>query len=172
VNNNIGKDGFLSPGHNSAYYDPATKKYFLIHHTRFVGRGEEHQVRVREMFVNEDGWLVAAPFRYDGGTVRAFSKKLLAGQWKILEHGRDNNKTVDGHTSKPYTLNADGTISGTGTGTWELGSDSKTVHINIGNVLYKGVFLRSYDEYHAAWVNAFTAMSSQGMAIWGTTSVR
>jgi arabinan endo-1,5-alpha-L-arabinosidase len=169
ANNNIGKDGFLSPGHNSAYYDPATGKYFLIHHTRFVGRGEEHQVRVREMFVNEDGWLVAAPFRYDGGTVRIFPKAILSGTWKILYHGRDNNTTVAEHTSKPYIFNADGSVSGTGTGTWELGEDRKSVHISIDGVLYKGVFLRSYDEYHAQWVNTFTALSPQGIAIWGAS---
>jgi arabinan endo-1,5-alpha-L-arabinosidase len=169
VNSNIGVNGFLSPGHNSAWYDDASGKHFLIHHTRFVGRGETHHVRVREMFVNEDGWLVTAPFRYDGGTVRTFPKAILSGTWKILYHGRDNNTTVAEHTSKPYIFNADGSVSGTGTGTWELGEDRKSVHISIDGVLYKGVFLRSYDEYHAQWVNTFTALSPQGIAIWGAS---
>jgi arabinan endo-1,5-alpha-L-arabinosidase len=165
----IGREGFLSPGHNSAYHDADTGKYFLIHHTRFVNRGEEHQVRVREMFVNEDGWLVAAPFRYDFGAVRAFTAKQLSREWKILSHRQDNNTTVEGHTSQNYVFAEDGAITGTGTGTWELKSDGKTAHITLGDKLYKGVFLRCFDEYHAVWVYAFTAMSEDGIALWGAT---
>jgi len=175
--NNIGRDGFIRPGHNSAYYDSATGKYFLIHHTRFVNRGEGHQVRVREMFVNEDGWLVAAPFRYDDGTVRTFNAKQLSRDWKILSHGRDNDVVLSGnnfsstmvHTSENYVFNQDGTITGAGTGTWELKADKKTAHITLGGKLYKGVFLRCYDEYHSVWVYAFTAMSSDGISLWGAT---
>jgi arabinan endo-1,5-alpha-L-arabinosidase len=165
--NKIGRDGFLSPGHNSAYYDAETGKYFLIHHTRFVGRGNEHQVRVREMFVNEDGWLLAAPFRYDAGVIRTFSAGQLTGVWKMLGHERDINTTV--HTSELYAFNENGSITGEATGTWELGADGKTARITLGGKLYKGVFLRSYDEYHSAWVYAFTALSSDGLALWGAT---
>jgi arabinan endo-1,5-alpha-L-arabinosidase len=189
LNSNLGRDGFLSPGHNSAYYDLATKKYYLIHHTRFVFRGEEHQVRVRELFINEDGWLIASPFRYDAGTIRTFNTRQLSGQWKIINHGRDNNTTA--HPSQLYTFNGNGTITGSGNGTlttenccpadslefhgggtgtsWELKSDGKTAHIRLDGKLYKGVFLRCYDEYHAVWVYAFTAMSEDGIALWGAT---
>ena len=34
--------GYVSPGHNSAYFDPVTGKHLLFFHTRFVGRGEQH----------------------------------------------------------------------------------------------------------------------------------
>ena len=167
VANRIGKDGFLSPGHNSAYYDAETGKYFLIHHTRFVGQGEGHAVRVREMFVNEDGWLVASPFRYDAGTIRTFNAKQLAGTWKMLNHEQDINTTP--HISESYVFNENGSITGAATGTWALGADGKTAHITLGGKLYKGVFLRSYDEYHSAWVYSFTALSSDGIALWGAT---
>jgi arabinan endo-1,5-alpha-L-arabinosidase len=58
--------GYRSPGHNSAYFDPHTGQYFLVFHTRFAGRGEEHHVRVHQLYLNEDDWLVAAPHRYAG----------------------------------------------------------------------------------------------------------
>jgi arabinan endo-1,5-alpha-L-arabinosidase len=167
LNNHTGKDGFLSPGHNSAYYDPETMKYYLIYHTRFVYRGEEHQVRVREMFVNEDGWLIASPFRYDAGTMRTFNAKQLSGKWKIINHGTDNNTSA--HESQSYTFNKNGTITGSGKGKWELKPDEKTAHIMLDGKLYKGLFLRCYDEYHSMWVYAFTAMSEDGIALWGTT---
>ena len=50
--------GYLSPGHNSAYYDRITRRHFLVFHTRFAGRGEAHQVRVHQLFMNAEGWLV------------------------------------------------------------------------------------------------------------------
>ena len=56
--------GYVSPGHNSAYFDAATGKYFIIFHTRFPGRGEQHELRVHELLFNEDGWPVMAPLRY------------------------------------------------------------------------------------------------------------
>jgi arabinan endo-1,5-alpha-L-arabinosidase len=166
----IGKDGFLSPGHNSAYYDPDTKRYFIFHHTRFVGRDEdEHQVRVREMFLNEGGWLITAPFRYDGGTVRNFNTKQLEGIWKILSHEQDDNRETAFHKSQIYTFLSNGTITGPQTGTWELKPDGKTACITLGGKLYKGVFLRCYDEYHSVWVYAFTALSNNGITLWGVT---
>ncbi len=163
----FGRDGFLSTGHNSALYDAETGKYFLVHHTRTVTGGEWHQVRVHELFVNEDGWLVAAPFRYDGGAVRAFVKEQLARDWKIINHGNDVSKTAK--QSQNYTFHANGTITGAGTGTWELLPDHKTAHITLGNKLYKGRFLRSWDEYHNVWVYAFTALSGDGISLWGAT---
>ncbi|MDR1788619.1 MAG: glycoside hydrolase family 43 protein [Treponema sp.] len=166
--------GYLSPGHNSAYYDSASGKYFLIHHTRFVGRGEGHQVRVREMFLNEDDWLVAAPFRYDAGTVRAFTEEALAGTWKLINHGKDRNTTA--HTSETYQFESDGSVvpagggavvGGAGTSAWSLEADSRTAHITIDGVRYKGVFLRQWDDDNKVWVYAFTALSDDGTALWG-----
>ena len=35
-------------------------KYYLFFHQRFNNRGEYHEVRVRQQFLNEDNWLVTA----------------------------------------------------------------------------------------------------------------
>src|SRR6185436_7914825 len=56
--------GYVSPGHNSALFDATLDKYFIVFHTRFPSRGEQHEIRVHEMFFNADGWPVVAPFRY------------------------------------------------------------------------------------------------------------
>src|SRR5690625_5461594 len=50
--------GYVSPGHNSVYYDEQTEEQYLIFHTRFPERGEEHEIRVHQMFMNDDGWPV------------------------------------------------------------------------------------------------------------------
>ena len=159
--------GYLSPGHNSVYHDQASGKYFLIYHQRFEGRGEYHEVRVCEMFLNEDGWFIASPFRYDGGTVRTFTPASLTGTWKLINHGTViNTRPV---LSRAYVFSANGRITGPddSEGTWELGSDGKTAHITLDGTLYKGVFLRCYDEDKGKWVQAFTALSPEGIALWG-----
>jgi len=163
----LGSTGYLAPGHNSAYYDPSTGRYFLVYHQRFEGRGEYHEVRVSEMFVNEDGWLIAAPFRYDGGTVRSFSRSSIPGTWKLLNHGKVIN--TEPILSNAYQFLDDGTLTGPkgSSGTWVLGDDGKTAHITVDGVLYKGVFLRCYDENNKGWVQAFTALSGDGVALWG-----
>ncbi|MDR1788617.1 MAG: glycoside hydrolase family 43 protein [Treponema sp.] len=160
--------GFLSPGHNSAWRDPESGRYFILYHQRFVGRGEYHEVRAAEFFINEDGWPVIAPFRWDGGSVRTFTKEALVGTWKLLNHGRDNNTTP--HESVTCVFAEDGSISGAasgGAGTWSLGADGKTAHITVGGVPYKGVFLRQWDGDRGMWVQAFTALSADGTALWG-----
>lgn len=56
--------GYLSPGHNSAYFDEETGRYLLVTHTRFPNRGQEHAIRVHEIFLNDNDWLVVSPHRY------------------------------------------------------------------------------------------------------------
>src|SRR5690606_17244000 len=59
-----GGAGYVSPGHNSAYYDAETGQHLIFFHTRFPGLGEQHEVRVHEMHISADGWPVVAPHRY------------------------------------------------------------------------------------------------------------
>jgi arabinan endo-1,5-alpha-L-arabinosidase len=164
--------GFLSPGHNSVYRDADTGKYFLIYHQRFAGRGEYHEIRVCELFLNEDGWFMAAPFRYDGSSIRTFTASNLAGTWKIINHGIDINTTP--HESAAYQFMKDSTITGpdgSNRGTWELKHDGKTAAITLDGVLYKGVFLRCWDGESQRWVQGFTALSEHGVAVWGAGAV-
>jgi len=158
---------YLSPGHNSVYRDPETGKYFLIYHQRFADRGEYHEVRVSEMFINDDGWFMAAPFRYDGGVIRNFSSENITGAWKLINHGKTNNQRPN--VSSDYQFSANGRITSShgSRGSWELGSDGKTARITLDDILYKGVFLRCYDEEKNQWVQAFTALSADGTALWG-----
>ena len=159
--------GYLSPGHNSAYFDEETGRYFLIFHTRFV-IGPQHEVRVHEMFLTEDGWFVVAPFRYDGAPQRSFSPEHVPGSWKIINHGQEINYTSI--QSETFHLNADGTVT-TATaepaGNWQLATDGTTFSITLDGVAYTGRLLRSYASDHGQWVMSFTAMSAEGIAVWG-----
>ena len=169
--------GYLSPGHNSVYFDKETGRYFLIFHTRFV-ENNFHEVRVHEMFLTEEGWFVVSPFRFDGSTQtlhknqdfggnaqRTFLPEHVIGSWKIISHGQ--NIYYDPIMSFTVNLNANGSISGEQTGSWTLESDGRTFNIILDDIKYTGRLLRSFANDHGQWVMSFTAINSEGVALWG-----
>ena len=162
--------GYVSPGHNSAYYDPATQQYFLIFHTRFPGTGEVHELRVHEMFLNEDGWLVASPLRYAPLSLATpaqaadVSSVQAQGSYKMINHGKDISTTLK--TSSAIKLNADGTVSGAVTGTW-LHKGSNKVTITAGGSTFSGVLSRQWNTNAGAFAITFSGQSADGVSIWG-----
>ena len=167
----VGAWGERSQGHNSIIAAPDG-----VYHTRFQDQGEGHQVRVHQVYQNEEGWLVAAPFEYTGEGVKsagiATAQKVatadIPGAYKLLVHpyGLD-------HAAKEYaapvdvTLNADGTISGGATGSWAIKSGTSYITINIGSE-YKGVMVPQTLEPTDEKAPSFTALDSQtGVTIWG-----
>lgn len=158
--------GYLSPGHNSCLYQEESGKYFIIYHTRFENSGEEHQVRVHQMFFNEDGWPVIAPHRYAEESLKSCTADEVTGSYKLINHGRDISAEMK--TSIEIELKKDGTISGEAEGTWEL-SEDWNVTLEIDGNTYKGVFLRQWDEDGKKNVMTFTALDGQtGTAVWGS----
>ena len=80
----------VAQGHNSAIVDD-DGKIFLVYHTRFqsdTGTNEMHQVRVHQMFINDDGWLVAAPYEYTGETISdaGYAMEDMAGTYEFIYH--------------------------------------------------------------------------------------
>jgi len=159
--------GYTSPGHNSACYDPAAGKYFLIFHTRFPRMGEYHEVRVHQMFFNADGWPVIPPLPYAWETVEKLSAGEAAGSYLYINHGKEISR--DRKTAVETTLNKDGTLSGAVTGTWQLKGDYR-VELVIDGSLYKGLFLRQWDPAAGAFVMTFSAVSEEGVTVWGKES--
>lgn len=158
--------GYVSAGHNSAYYDAATGKHFLIFHSRFPGRGEQHEVRVHQMFMNADGWPVVAPYRNTNETAGTVQYGFVFGDYMFVNHGKDISAAVK--KSRLVTLNANGTISGAVNGTWALVGGNQA-EINLaGSPPFKGVFLNQWDETSKSHVMTFTATSRDGISIMGS----
>lgn len=157
--------GFRSPGHNSAYFDEETGRSFIIFHTRFSGQGENHAVRVHQMYFNEEGWPVVSPHRYAGESQKAASIPEQAGDYKIILHLRDINR--DPHTSKAITLHEDGSITGEMTGSFTC-TDGIHLRIDLDGISYSGVFAQALDSTQFAWTLCFTATSEDGAALWGS----
>lgn len=169
-----GRNSERSQGHNSIIAAEDGRTY-LVYHTRFQNRGEEHEVRVHQVFQNEDGWLVAAPFEYTGETVKsadiATSQQVptaqVAGSYKLLTHPYKLDHRVK-ELAKPVDieLNADGTITGSTSGTWSIKEGTSYITINLDKE-YKGVIVEQTLEPTDDKTIAFTALNGNGVTIWG-----
>lgn len=160
--------GYKAAGHNSSFIDSDGQMY-LVYHTRFNGGTEEHQVRVHQMFINEEGWPVVAPYEYSGDKIAAsgYSKDDIVGYYQFINHGNVNSsKMLDTLTVK---LNDDNTITGDITGTWSMKNGSYYMNATIDGVTYKGVFFKQQDESkNENKVMTFTAVGSNNQCIWGS----
>ena len=187
----------LAQGHNSAIVDHKGRA-LIVYHTRFLNRREEHEVRVHQLFVNQDGWLVAAPYEFSGetytdndiATQQLYDATKVAGDYQIIAHPyRQNTAAMD--YEKPVTihLNADGSISGEYTGKWELVSGTSYINLTLkgvatanAEVKFKGVLTEQTIDYTNIKALCFTALSSsdglatsgggslqtRGLSIWGS----
>lgn len=71
----------VAQGHNSAFVDSDGKAY-VIYHTRTNDGTEGHYVKTHQLFMNEEGWLVAAPYCYSGETLN----EKVTVQLRLQEH--------------------------------------------------------------------------------------
>ena len=167
-----------SQGHNSILAAEDGRTY-LVYHTRFQNSGENHQVRVHQVFQNQDGWLVAAPFEYTGEQVKsadiATSQQIATAQvpggYKLLIHKyRLNHTTKELVTPVEIQLNADGSISGSQNGNWSINEGTSYITITLGSTVYKGVMVEQNLEnktFSDDKAPAFTALADDGVTIWG-----
>lgn len=170
-----GNHGERSQGHNSIIAAEDGRTY-LVYHTRFQNRGEEHEVRVHQVFQNEDGWLCAAPFEYTGeevksadiATTQQVATDRIPGTYQFLLHPFKLNH-MKKEAAKPVDieLKADGTISGEKTGTWAIQEGTSYIAITIDNHEYKGVVVEQTMEKTTDKTVAFTAVYRDGTTIWG-----
>lgn len=187
----------LAQGHNSAIVDHKGRA-LIVYHTRFMNRGEEHEVRVHQLFVNQDGWLVAAPYEFSGetytdndiATQQLYDATEVEGDYQIIAHPYRQNTAAMAY-EKPVTihLNADGSISGEYTGKWELVSGTSYINFTLkgvatanAEVKFKGVLTKQTIDYTNIKALCFTALSSsdglatsggaslqtRGLSIWGS----
>jgi len=186
--------GEIAQGHNSAIVDHKGRA-LVVYHTRFVSSGESHQVRVHQLFQNQDGWLVAAPYEFYGEAVtqddidnhQQYTADQVAGEYDIIVHKiRQDAETQEYAKPEKITLGTDGKVTGAYSGTWKLVEG--TGHISVAlkgvnggsastAVAYKGVVVEQTTSIaKKTKAICFTALSSssgvlgstRGLCIWGT----
>ena len=169
------KMGELAQGHNSVIAAPDGRSY-LVYHTRFNDGSEGHQVRVHQLYTNKEGWLVASPFEYNGGTTtdadiasqEVVERAEIPGTYHLLVHQYAlNYKEREVATPTKVTLHEDGSISGTHTGSWSLEEGTGYITIRLGNVSYQGVIIDEQMDEMSLRAQTFTACAANGVHIWG-----
>ncbi len=158
----------IAQGHNSAFNDKQGRS-FVVYHSRFSNQGEGHQVRVHQLFLNDEGWIMAAPFEFDGETITnndiatkaSIADSEIAGDYQFMRHeyGQDTEKKAY-ETPVNIRLNADGTITGAEKGTWERTAGTDYIHLTINGVVYRGVLVRQTIDYTNIPAVAISALSS------------
>ena len=158
----------IAQGHNSAFTDKEGRS-FVVYHSRFTNKGEGHEVRVHQLFLNDEGWIMAAPFEFDGETITnndiatkaSIADTEIAGDYQFLRHeyGQDTEAKAY-ETPVNIRLNADGTISGAENGTWERTAGTDYIALTIDDVVYRGVLVRQTIDYTDIPAIAIAALSS------------
>jgi len=174
----------MAAGGNSAAVDK-DGKIFLTYHNKFSdGTNVDdnpgwHMVKTNQMFLNEDGWLVTAPFEYNGETIKSsYDKSEVIGVYEFIYHRTSYTNTnsttnYDYVDSERIELKSDGTVTGAYTGTWVLNGNYITVTVNGKE--YKGVVLEQSvaDGSNASTVTmgkktmVFTAIGTDNRTVWG-----
>ncbi|MBP3338668.1 MAG: glycoside hydrolase family 43 protein [Lachnospiraceae bacterium] len=160
----------VAQGHNSAWTE-SDGRSFLVYHRRTNDGTEGHEVRVHQMFVNEDGWLVTAPHEYRGEMIseKGYDNEKLVGSYTILEQRQSiNYTTLEYVEAKDITLNADGTVTGDYNGKWSVKENTPYVTITDGDTTYKGVFIEQAMEDTDYVTMCFTILGDNELSVWGS----
>lgn len=168
----FGQTGKRSAGHNSALIDEDGSR-FLVYHQRFDSTPitEAHEVRVHQQFLNEELWPVTAVYEYRGEQPESYETSEVVGSYEYFNHGTGTDTGM--LSEQVVTLNEDGTVTGSVSGTWEKkdsgrGYDYLTLTLSSGTV-YKGYFFRQQKETDEEnEVMTFAAFGDDNTCIWGS----
>ena len=160
----------VAQGHNSAFVDDDGKAY-VVYHTKFNDGTAGHEVRVHQLYVNSQGWLVASPYEYSGETISktGYTTEEIAGTYGMITHDYQINFSKLAYKSpETITLNEDGTVTGAYTGTWSATKGSADAKIVLDGVTYYGMFTEEVIDGTTIKTMGFTFVSEEGLSIWGT----
>ena len=167
--------GECAQGHNSIIAANDGRTY-LIYHTKFNDGTVGHKVRVHQVFQNKNGWLVAAPFEYNGETTTdtdIATQQLVAtdeipGTYQLLVHKyRMDYANYEEVTPVEVCLTADGKVTGAYSGTWSIAPNTSYLTIKLGSITYNGVMVEEQMDSKSLRTIAFTAMATNGVNVWG-----
>lgn len=174
----------VAQGHNSAVVTE-DGSILLVYHTRFAdGKNqiaEAHEVRVQQLFVNQDGWLVCAPYEYCNEKLpsEGYTMDEMAGDYEFILHKPNTYYQKIGSKESGIasvvnlTLQADGTVIGDLSGTWMVEEGTPNLSITLDGVGYRGLFLKMPSEqlfFHPEQrkeVMTFTALGNN-ITVWGS----
>ena len=167
--------GECAQGHNSIINVKDDDRTYLVYHTKFNDGTIGHQVRVHQVFQNKGGWLVAAPFEYNGegvtdtdiATKQQIATSDIPGTYEVLIHKyKMDYENMEEVTPKTITLTADGKVSGAYTGTWSMTEGTSYVTITLGGIYYNGVLFEEQMDDRSIKTISFTGTATNGVCLW------
>ena len=160
------KQAYMATGHNSAFIDQNDGKMYVVYHTRFDNGSENHSPRVKQFFVNEEGWPCMLPYATNGETISetGYARDEVAGLYYFVSQGT----TINANIAEPIMLEltAGGGVYGDGVeGTWSMTNGTYYMKIMVDGKEYSGVFCKQKDE-GGTEVMTFSAVGSN-TTVWG-----
>ena len=162
----------IATGHNSLLQEEDGSTY-LVYHRKMDNGTAWHNVEVHQLFHNEDGWPLAAPFEYRedfGITNTVYDAEDIAGLYGVIDHAPIDYENLASNREQQIYLTADGAIRGAFTGTWTYnyadGQQFITLNTNAGT--FRGTVLDLLMNDVSSRTIAFTAMNRNNeRALWG-----
>lgn len=161
---------YMATGHNSAMIDEDGKRY-VAYHTRFDAGSEMHSPRVKQYFLNKEGWPCLLPYCTYGETISetGYSTAEVAGVYYML----NQDVTISSEIAEPFAveLKKNGTLEGKDldgadvSGTWSMEEGTYYMQLTYNDVEYSGVFCQMEDEARTD-VMTFSAVGNNE-SIWG-----
>ncbi len=164
--------GEIAQGHNSVLQEEDGSIY-LVYHRKMDNGTAWHNVEVHQLFFNEAGWPLSAPFEYREGfglKNKVYDASDIAGLYGVITHDAVDYENLATNAEQQIYLTANGTIQGAYTGTWAYNyADGKqyiTLTTNAGT--FQGTVLEQLLNDISSKTISFTAMNSANeRALWG-----
>lgn len=162
----------IAQGHNSVLQDEDGKAY-LIYHRKMDNGTAWHNVEVHQLFFNEKGWIMAAPFEYIKGYDlgnKTYTTEDIAGLYGVITHNAVDYANLASNREQQLYLNADGSITGAYTGNWAYnfanGKQYISLKTNVGT--FDGVICEQLMNGLSSLTLAFSSMNAANeRALWG-----
>lgn len=161
---------YKATGHNSALIS-SEGKLLIAYHTRFATSSEYHEPRMKQFFINKEGWPCVLPYAYDNETIQenGYSMEQMAGMYYFI----NQNLYINSELAMPLMmkLTEEGKVLGDGIeGTWTFEENSAYMTITYNDTkdeshTYSGVFCIQNDEAGTE-VMTFSAVGCN-KSIWG-----
>lgn len=166
--------GQVAGGHNSAMVDDDGRAY-IVFHTRTTNGSEMHYVKTHQLFLNQEGWLVAAPYQTTGEKLDAsLTADEVSGEYEFLVHELNiDYAKLEVNKSCNISLNADGSISGDYSGSYDFDDKTGYINLKIDGETYSGVALKMLIENTNIETVVFTCLGKNNqISVWGSKAVQ
>jgi len=167
-----GHGGWQGVSHCTVFTDDSMH-YYYASQARPAVNSYFMDLHVRKLFWTTDGWPVVSPERYAWEDNSTVSQDSITGDWErialyytVVPGYSAEQVSPNMQVSSAITIAANGTVSGTVTGTWTYAAPWLLINRNDGGV-EKVLVQRGRDWENKKNTVIFTGLDNAGLALWG-----